>query len=239
MKSFFSLVGVELSEVSCREKAVSALGGLLTICLQMYVTEQALGLDHSAGIIASMGASAVLLFGVPHGQLSQPWPLLAGHGFSAIIGVLCARYLGHDWRAAGIAVAASILVMHQLKCIHPPGGATALSAVIGGDAVYALGFHFVWWPVLANALIMLGVAVIFNWPFPWRRYPVALARTRHRHDEKPHPLGRENAHDDIVKALREIDSFVDIAESDIVALARIIAREREARLIKQSRKLQV
>ncbi len=234
MRSLFSLIGVELSAVSYREKAVSALGGVVAIALLMWVTHLSIGLDQATCVIASMGASAVLLFAVPHGQLSQPWPVLAGHGFSATIGVLCARYLGHGWLAAGCAVGLSIGLMHQLKCIHPPGGATAMTAVVGGESVHALGFHFIWWPVLLNALIMVTVAVIFNWPFVWRRYPAALSRSRHPH--KPHPFGRENAHEDIVKALRELDSFVDVTEADLLMLARMIAREREARLIKESRK---
>ncbi len=234
MRSFFTLIGVELSAVSYKEKAVSAAGGLVAICLLVWVTHQALGIEHAACVIASMGASAVLLFAVPHGQLSQPWPVFAGHGFSAVIGVLCARYLGHDWLAAGCAVGLAIGVMHQLKCIHPPGGATAMTAVVGGEAVHALGFEFVLWPVLLNALIMLLVAALFNWPFAWRRYPAVLAQTKRR--LRPHPFGRENQHEDIVKALRELDSFVDVTEADLIILARSIAREREARLLKEARK---
>ena len=66
--------------------------------------------------------------------------------------------------------------MHQLKCIHPPGGATALTAVLGGDAIHQLGFGFVIHPVLVNGLLMTGIAVAFNFCFGWRRYPAALGR---------------------------------------------------------------
>lgn len=234
MRGLFSLIGVELSAVSQKEKVLSGLGGLVAICLLVWSTHHILGVDNAACVIASMGASAVLLFGVPHGQLSQPWPLMAGHGVSAILGVLSAQYLGHDWIAAGCAVGSSILAMHLLKCIHPPGGATALTAVLGGDAIRALGFQFVLWPVMVNVTIMLFVAVLFNWPFPWRRYPSVLSKRKH--PNKPHPFGRENEHEDIVKALKELDSFVDVTEADLIALSRQIAREREARLLKQGRK---
>lgn len=234
MKPLFSLIGVELSAVSPKEKLLSGLGGLLAICLLVWITSSVLAIEHAACVIASMGASAVLLFAVPHGQLSQPWPLFAGHGLSAVLGVFCARHLGHGWISAGCAVGGAILLMHLLRCIHPPGGATAMTAVVGGDAIHAMGYHFVVWPVLFNVLIMLTVAVLFNWPFRWRRYPAALSRSRH--PEKRHPFGRENEHEDIVKALRELDSFVDITEADLLALSRQIAREREARLLKQRRK---
>ncbi|MEZ0276609.1 MAG: HPP family protein, partial [Roseimicrobium sp.] len=234
MRRLFSLIGVELSAVSRKEKMLSGLGGLVAICLLVWITNHAVGIDHSACVIASMGASAVLLFGVPHGQLSQPWPLIAGHGLSATLGVLCAQHLGHDWIAAGCAVGSSILVMHLLKCIHPPGGATAMTAVVGGNAIHTMGFQFVLWPVMINVIIMLLVAVLFNWPFSWRRYPAILSRSKH--PLKPHPSGAVNEHEDIVKALRDLDSFVDVTETDLIALSRKIAREREARILKQRRK---
>lgn len=233
MKSLLSFLGLELNAVSPKEKAVSMLGGVLSICLLVWIARHSVGADGAVYVIASMGASAVLLFAVPHGQLSQPWPVLAGHGLSAAIGVACARHLGHGWVAAGCAVGLAIGVMHQLKCIHPPGGATALTAVLGGDAVYRLGFQFIWWPVLANALIMVGLAFVLNWPFAWRRYPAVLAHGRR--PLKRDPLGRENTHADLIKALQSLDSFVDVTEADLLVLARIIAREREARLLRESR----
>ena len=122
-----------------------------------------------------MGASAVLLFAVPHGALSQPWNVFGGHVLSAIIGVSCAMLFSNEIIAASAAVGIAIGVMHYLRCIHPPGGATALAAVIGGEATHALGYQFVITPVLINALVMLAVAVAFNFAFPWRRYPAWLA----------------------------------------------------------------
>ena len=233
MKTLLSLIGVELSAVSRREKFLSALGGLIAIASLIWVTRQALGLQGAMCIIASMGASGVLLFAVPHGQLSQPWPVIAGNVFSAFIGVACYQLIPLEWLAAGAALGISILAMHQLKCIHPPGGATALTAVLGGDAVHRLGFKFVLFPVLINVLIMVGIAILFNWSFKWRRYPAALAKRSIA--LKRHPLGAETSHDDIVKALKNLESFVDITEDDLLQLSRMIAREREARLLKAAR----
>jgi len=123
-----------------------------------------------------MGASAVLLFAVPHGPLSQPWPVLGGHFVSALVGVACTKAIAQPMLAAPVAVGLAIGSMHYLRCIHPPGGATALSAVVGGEPVHQLGFHFVLTPVLWNAAVILLVALLFNYPFTWRRYPLALAR---------------------------------------------------------------
>jgi CBS domain-containing membrane protein len=209
--------GVELDEVSGKEKLVSMAGGMVSILLVVAISQHMLHLSGSAMLISSMGASAVLLFAVPHGQLSQPWPVLAGHIFSAFIGVSCARYVPSAPLAAACAVGLSIGVMHQLRCIHPPGGATALTAVVGGPAIQSLGYGFVWSPVALNALAIITVAVAFNALFDWRRYPAYL-------NHRASAPGEESAsHEAVVAALRSLDSFVDITEDDLVRLHRILS----------------
>ena len=157
------------------EKWLSMVGGLAGILGVALISHAQLGLVGSAGIIASMGSSAVLQYNVPHGALSQHWSVLGGHLVSALVGVICARHIPNPTLAAATAVAVAIGAMHYLRCIHPPGGATALGAVVGGDAVHQLGYHFVLTPVLLNALTILLVAVLVNAPFAWRRYPAAWA----------------------------------------------------------------
>src|SRR4028119_1976757 len=93
MQEFRKWIGVELDPVSWTEKLVSVIGGVLSILLIVAISQHALHLTGSSMLIASMGASAVLLFAVPHGQLSQPWPVMGGHGFGALIGVICAKYI--------------------------------------------------------------------------------------------------------------------------------------------------
>jgi CBS-domain-containing membrane protein len=205
--------GVELNVVSLREKFVSMAGGLLAIVLLVFAARTFPDLPGGVGLVASMGASAVLLFAVPHGQLSQPWPVLAGHVVSAAIGVACAKWIAPVEVAAACAVGLSIGAMHGLKCIHPPGGATALTAVLGGPAVQALGFQFVLLPVAANAAFMVAAAVAYNRFFPWRRYPAAAG----------HQAAGGVSHERIVEAVRGIDSFVDITEDDLRRLVEALS----------------
>ena len=155
------------------EKWLSTAGGLAGILGVALISQSQLGMTGSASIIASMGSSAVLLFAVPHGPLSQPWSVFGGHLVSAIVGVTCVKLIPAPMLAAAIAVALAIGAMHYLRCIHPPGGATALGAVLGGDAVHQLGYQFVITPVMLNAITILLVALVFNAPFAWRRYPAA------------------------------------------------------------------
>lgn len=212
-------LGVELDPVSWKEKIVSGVGGVLAIFMVTLISQEALHLTGAAMLIASMGASAVLLFAVPHGQLSQPWPVIAGHLFSAFIGVFCAQHISDIPFAAACAVGLSIFVMHLCKCIHPPGGATALTAVIGGAGVHGLGYSFVWCPVLLNALIMVGIAVAFNLLFKWRRYPAFWNR-----QPKAEPGDQEITHEEVVAALESFDSFVDITEDDLIRLHHLLSR---------------
>ncbi|MFD0894081.1 HPP family protein [Luteolibacter ambystomatis] len=208
-------LGIELSPVSTKEKLLSMLGGFLSLLALVAISRSVLHLSGAAAVIASMGASAVLLFAVPHGQLSQPWPVIAGHGFSALIGVACAKWIPSPEIAAACAVGLSIGAMHQFKCIHPPGGATGLTAVLGGQAIHDLGFRFVFQPVLANALAMVSIAVIFNTFFPWRRYPAFVAKRR--------VAKAEPSHEAVVAALRSLDSFVDITEDDLIRLVGLLS----------------
>lgn len=214
------LLGVELDVVSAKEKLVSAVGGALAILTILGISHHLLGREGAPMLIASMGASAVLLFGVPHGQLSQPWPVLGGHVAAAAIGVTCARLIPNVELAAACAVGLTIGVMHQLKFIHPPGGATALTAVVGGPAVRSLGYSFVWQPVMLNALTIVGFAVAFNALFAWRRYPAHLARRHLAPGEVP-----ELSHQGIIDALRSIDSFIDITEDDVARLFHIFVTQ--------------
>jgi CBS-domain-containing membrane protein len=123
-------------------------------------------------IVGSFGASAVLIYGAVKSPLAQPRNLLGGHVLSAIVGV-ASYQLFHPqmWFASAMAVATSIAVMHATKTLHPPGGATALIAVIGGEKIHNLGFLYALMPVGGGVLIMLVIALLVNNIPKNRRYP--------------------------------------------------------------------
>jgi CBS-domain-containing membrane protein len=123
-------------------------------------------------IIGSFGASAVLIYGAIRSPLAQPRNLLGGHILSAIIGVTTVQLLGGElWLAAAVAVSTSIAVMHLTGTLHPPGGATALIAVIGGESVHNLGYLYVLMPTALGAIVMLIIALIINNIPKNRKYP--------------------------------------------------------------------
>jgi CBS-domain-containing membrane protein len=110
--------------------------------------------------------------GAVRSPLAQPRNLIGGHVLSAVIGVTAYQWIGaHPWLAAGVAVSTAIALMHLTKTLHPPGGATALIAVTGGDTVYRLGYLYALIPVAAGALVMLAIALVVNNIPKNRRYP--------------------------------------------------------------------
>jgi len=126
-------------------------------------------------LIGSFGASAVLIYGAPLAEFSQPRNLVGGHVVSAVVGVTVFTLVGEmPILACSLAVSLAIAAMHFTRTLHPPGGATALIAVIGGDKVHALGTMYALCPVLVGALIMLLVALLVNnlSTDPKRHYPV-------------------------------------------------------------------
>lgn len=230
MESFKSrlanLLGIEFSPVSHVERIVSGAGGFAGILLVLVVSQYFVGASDAALIVASMGASAVLLFAVPHGPLSQPWALVGGHLVSAIIGVSCAKLFPATLLAAALAVGVAVAAMHYLRCIHPPGGATALSAVVGGPGIEALSYEFVFTPVLLNVLVILSVAIAFNYLFQWRRYPAGLKPVRIEVPEAKLVQGMPQtiSHADLVYALSEVGSFIDVTEHDLLRIYELATR---------------
>ncbi|WP_224999165.1 HPP family protein [Cesiribacter sp. SM1] len=124
-------------------------------------------------LIGSFGASSVLIYGVIQSPLAQPRNLIGGHVISALVGVTISKLLPDPlWLAASLAVSLSIVLMQITKTLHPPGGATALIAIIGSAHIKSLGYFYVFSPVLCGSLILLVVALIFNNITSHRSYPV-------------------------------------------------------------------
>ncbi len=222
-------LGFERYSVGHTEKLVSALGAFLGISLVFYTSTYFIQGDASYLIVASMGASAVLLFAVPHGPLSQPWSLIGGHLISAVIGVSCAKFIPDIFIAAPLAVGIAVGAMYYFHCIHPPGGATALSAVVGSNAVHELGYQFILTPVLFNVIAIISVAISFNYLFKWRRYPVYLAQKQTLANKTKTDNTRDAiTHEDFVYALSEFESFIDISENDLLKIYDLVTQRHHS-----------
>jgi len=221
-------LGIEPYRVSHAERLISAVGAFLGILLIIYCSQLFLSGISAYLIVASMGASAVLLFAVPHGRLAQPWALLGGHFLSAVVGVSCAKLIPDIYIASAAAVGIAVGLMYYLHCIHPPGGATALTAVVGGEQVIELGYQYIITPVMLNTLIILLVALSFNYLFHWRRYPAYLVEKQAPQNMAVDSPYDAITHEDFVYALSEIDSLIDISESDLLRIYDLVTQRHES-----------
>jgi CBS domain-containing membrane protein len=212
--------------VSKREILLGCLGALFGLFCAAWLSHRML-VGFNLWFIAPMGASAVLLFAVPSSPLAQPWSILGGNLVSALIGVTCAAHVDDIALAASLAASLSIGAMFALRCLHPPSGAVALTAVLGGPAVKLLGYRFVLWPVAIDSLLLLVAALIFN-VSARRRYPHRAVPHTNVHltrDEPPRArLGLTIQ--DLDAALRERGELLDVSHDDLEEL--FIAAENQA-----------
>ena len=174
MEYFRKMIGTTKSppRVSLSEIAWSWIGSFLGIAAVAYCNFNMLQGTDLVMVIGSFGASAVLIYGAIKSPLAQPRNLIGGHVISAVIGVACYQVFGSQmWLASSVAVATAIAVMHATKTLHPPGGATALIAVIGSEKIHALGYLYALVPAGIGAVVMLLIALLVNNIPKSRKYP--------------------------------------------------------------------
>lgn len=158
--------------VDFKEQFWSFVGAFVGIGAIGFIQSLQFGHDDNIFLIGSFGASSVLVYGAIQSPLAQPRNLIGGHLISAIVGVTIHKFLPDIlWLTAPLSVASSIVLMQTTKTLHPPGGATALIALIGSERVKNLGYLYVLSPVLTGSLILLVVALIFNNLTSHRHYP--------------------------------------------------------------------
>ncbi len=184
-------------------------------------------------LLASMGASAFLLFVVPHSPMAQPWPLIGGHLSAALVAVAIGHFAADDVIAAAGSVGASVLTMQLLRCLHPPAAATALAVALSDARIEPAALSTVAMPVLVGILVLLLFALVINNLLLGRRYPIR--DTHHPHHEEfltAHLRDGIRIEDaDIAWALEQMDGIVDASREDLIdiyelALDHAIERRR-------------
>jgi CBS domain-containing membrane protein len=207
-------------QTSTTERLRSCVGALLGLSLTGFICTHAMGGGmRSPLLIAPMGASAVLLFGVPSSPLAQPWSIVGGNIVAALIGVTCVQWIANPLLAAGTAAALAIGAMFALRCLHPPSGAVALTTVLGGPAVIASGYHFVLMPVALNSVILMLAAIAFN-NATRRAYPhPQQPRSNVHHTADSKPSERMGIHrEDLDAVLRQYNQVLDVSRDDLEGL---------------------
>ncbi len=210
-----------LAGATLAERLIACLGAAIAIALTIVVCA---GLPLAATdvpiIVAPLGASAVLVFAVPSSPLAQPWPVLGGNVISTLVGVAAFNAVPNTTIAAGVAVGGAILAMSLLRCLHPPGGAAALTAVIGSQGIHAAGYSFAFAPVGINSIALVSIAMFLH---------RATARNYPHEPDIASPRLHAGLHAaDIDAALADMHESFDISREDLDAL--LNHAERHAKL---------
>jgi CBS domain-containing membrane protein len=207
---------------SRREQLRAAAGALCGLLITALLSHFLLPPD-ALYIVAPMGASAVLLFALPASPLAQPWSAVGGNVISGLVGAACVRWCGDSLPlpllgalASGLAIAA----MFATRCLHPPGGAMALTAVIGGPVVHAGGFGFMLTTVLLNSVLLVGMAILYN-NLTGRRYPhtqLAAHTNPHATADKVPTVRLGFRPEDLDAVLKQYNQVLDISRDDLESL---------------------
>jgi CBS-domain-containing membrane protein len=146
----------------CAAGMTAAVGGALW-CLHPDV--------NPAFLVASLGGSAVFLFGLTRAPAAQPRALFGGHLGATAIGILCTQAFGVALWVHVLAVVLAFLYMLVTRTVHPPAGADPLIMVHAHA-----GFSAIWHPIGLGILILAAVAAAwsrilpgtFRYPHDWR-----------------------------------------------------------------------
>jgi CBS domain-containing membrane protein len=221
-----------LSGITLRARLKVASAAFVALYLTTLVSAQVLNGTGHLVLLASMGASAVLLFALPGSPLARPWCFGAGHLLPAAVGLTAAHLLDNFALMAAVTIAGVLLVMYLFECMHPPGAATAMVPVLATQAGPAPGFDFLLFPVGLNLLLM-GLAA---WLL--RRYWLPVAPVVVRTAAPPLPTAPAEPNPSPVQtavspqapvtsalqsadwhaAVNSFDAVLDISEADLARL---------------------
>jgi CBS domain-containing membrane protein len=225
-KSFLSSFKLHFAQTSVAEKLRSGLAGglaILLLTLALHFLPQA---GFPLFIVASMAASATLLYATPHSPLAQPWNLVGGHLVSALAGLICSALIPEPAMAAGVAVGSAILLMEFMNCLHPPSAATALMMTLVNSQFHDMNWKWAMVIVAINTGISLLLALVINNLLPGRRYPMRVMPVQ----TAPKPalfLSLELT--DIEWALKKMDSVIDVSEEDLAEIYNLASQRAQAR----------
>ncbi len=196
----------------------AAIGIALTLLLVLPASAWVFGAPITLPLAAPAAASAVLLFAASSSPFAQPWSVIAGNSLATAIGVALGASGLPVATAAGLAGALAIICLFGLRCLHPPGAALALVAVVGSAELHAYGFQLLY-PVAFNSLLLVTVALIYN-NLSGHAYPKPRPQKGNLHHTlDPLPSERMSfSEDDVERALADFGEYVDVTRDDLAQL---------------------
>jgi CBS domain-containing membrane protein len=143
---------------------VGAFIGLMLVLTAAKFLSEIGGLDE--WLMASLGASALLVFALPQSPMAQPWAVIAGNTLSALVGISTIHVVNSPLLAMPLAASLSILGMFLLRCLHPPAAAVSLIVVLG----HVLHYRYAFFPVMVDSILLVLAGAVYS-NMTGKRYP--------------------------------------------------------------------
>lgn len=188
-----------------------ALGVVVGLAVTGLLSRWWAGDPTSLWMVSSLGASAMLLFGMPASPLAQPWPVLGGTALAALVGGALQWLVPDMALAAALAVGLTVALMVPLRCMHPPGAGIAAYVVLD----HVNGAALVAFPIMFNVIVLLLCAVVYN-RMTGKRYP----HPQHSHARDAVGPARF-ASADLDAALSHYNQVLDISRADLEGLLQL------------------
>jgi CBS domain-containing membrane protein len=219
LRRLLHLLTADTPALSRPERRRASLGARWSVALSALVLPLVPGAH--AWLMAPIGASVVILFALSHSPLAQPWPVFGSYLVATLTGLACVTLIPHAGWAAAVSVGLTVWLMARLHCLHPPGGALALLIVHEHHGRVIEVWHTLEMVGLNVGVLLLGAVLIHRllWrrPYPYQA-PADTAHPRHQTRDAA-PLQRGGLdHADLAHAVKQLDSFVDVQESELITL---------------------
>jgi len=167
LKRYSFYLGGDQPFVSWVERLRSGCGALIGLMLVLVMAKYLGELSGiSEWLMASLGASALLVFALPHSPMAQPWAVIAGNTLSALVGISVGHFIDEPILAMPLAASLSIFGMFILRCLHPPAAAVALIVILGR----VLHYRYAFFPVMTDSILLVLVGAIYS-NLTGKRYP--------------------------------------------------------------------
>ena len=221
-RRWFHYFGQDQAQVAWSERIRAALGaliGLLVTAVLGHMLGELVGINE--WVMASLGASALLIFVMPSSPMAQPWAVIGGNVLSALVGVTCFHFIANPIFALPIAATCAILGMFALRCLHPPAAAVALIAVLGQIE----GYRYAFFPVMVDSVVLCLVAIAYN-TLTGKYYPT----------RPPRPVAglpiekrsREQAEKTLDALLTEYQEVMDVDRAELIKIIQAVQSSDKA-----------
>ncbi len=206
----------DMPRVSRGEGLKSSIGTALGVAFVLVATQLVLG---QYTLVAAVGATAVIIFSMPHSPMAQPWSVFGGYLVAVMVALVVSYATSNIVLGISLSLALVVLIMIALKCVHPPAGAIAIFVVAQNPGTVENSWKLMVGILLVAFLILLAAAILNK--FLGRKYPQCYAEQSHN----PHktrdqlPTVRTGiTHQDLDYALRRHGTYVDVQESELIDL---------------------